>query len=178
MSEYSSSPISLPTTDPTNVLNCSQQRQQQLANLLKPYGILIEHVMDNKAIQGSFFGEREAGLVGNKLYLRHDTPLHSALHEAGHYICMDPDRRATLDTDAEGDYDEENGVCYLQIILADHLPGVSKKRMMADMDSWGYTFRLGSAMAWFERDAEEAKQWLIKNKLIDDNQQPTWFCRQ
>lgn len=167
-----------PTNDPINVLNCNQQRQQQLATLLKPYGIEVEHVADNDAIQGSFFGEREAGLISNKLYLRHDTPIHSALHEAGHYICMDPGRRAKLDTDAEGDYDEENGVCYLQILLADHLLGVGRDRMMNDMDSWGYTFRLGSANAWFQQDAEDARQWLIKHKIIDTNQIPTWQYRQ
>jgi len=160
-------------TDPTNVLNCNLQRQQQLSTLLKPYGIEITHVADSESIPGSFFGEREAGLIGNKLLLRHDTPIHSALHEAGHFICMDPKRRAKLDTDAEGDYDEENGVCYLQILLADHLAGMGRERMMADMDSWGYTFRLGSAKAWFENDAEDAKQWLINHNIIDQQQQPT-----
>lgn len=163
--------------DPTNVLNCDAQRQQQLSTLLKPYGIEIKHVGDNQAIPGSFFGEREAGLIGNTLYLRHDTPVHSALHESGHFICMDPDRRAKLDTDAEGDYDEENGVCYLQILLADYLPDMGKDRMMIDMDSWGYTFRLGSAKAWFERDADDAKQWLINHNIIDHQQQPTWQYR-
>lgn len=163
--------------DPTNVLNCTSQRQQQLSALLKPYGIQIEYVAEHDAIQGSFFGEREAGLIGNKLYLRHDTPIHSALHEAGHYICMDPTRREKLDTNAEGDYDEENGVCYLQIVLADHLPNVGRDRMMIDMDSWGYTFRLGSAKAWFEHDAEDARQWLIDHQIIDTNQMPTWCYR-
>lgn len=164
--------------DPTNVLNCNQQRQQQLATLLKPYGMEIVHVAANEAIPGSFFGEREAGLIGNKLLLRHDTPVHSALHESGHFICMDPARRAKLDTDAEGDYDEENGVCYLQILLADHLADMDKERMMIDMDSWGYTFRLGSAKSWFEQDAEDAKQWLIDRNVIDIQQQPTWQVRQ
>ena len=165
-------------SDPTNVLNCDQQRQQQLATLLKPYGIDIKSVDDDANIPGSFFGEREAGLIGNKLYLRNDTPVHSALHEAGHYICMDPDRRAKLDTDAEGDYDEENGVCYLQILLADHLSNIGKDRMMIDMDRWGYTFRLGSAKIWFEQDAEDAKQWLINHNIINIEQQPTWQYRQ
>ena len=40
--------------DPINVLNCDQQ--QQLAELLKPYGIEIENVAEHDAIQGSFFG--------------------------------------------------------------------------------------------------------------------------
>jgi len=170
--------VSETEADPTNVLNCNQQRQQQLATLLKPYGMDIVHVADNETIPGSFFGEREAGLVGNKLLLRHDTPIHSALHESGHFICMDPARRAKLDTDAEGDYDEENGVCYLQILLADHLIDMGRERMMTDMDSWGYTFRLGSAKAWFENDAEDAKQWLINHNIIDQLQQPTWKFRQ
>jgi len=46
------------------------------------------------------------------------------------------------------------------------------------MDSWGYTFRLGSAKAWFENDAEDAKQWLINHNIIDQQQQPTWGFRQ
>ncbi|MDT8370807.1 MAG: hypothetical protein RQ783_02315 [Gammaproteobacteria bacterium] len=153
-------------------------RQQQLAGLLKPYGLEIQFVADEDSIPGSFFGEREAGLIGNLLYLRHDTPIHSALHEACHYICMDPQRRAKLDTDAEGDYDEENGVCYLQILLADFLPNVGRERMMIDMDRWGYTFRLGSAKAWFEHDADDARQWLQSHHIIDIKQLPTWHCRQ
>jgi len=168
----------LAVSDPTNVLNCDPQHQQQLTTLLKPYGIEITSVADDQIISGSFFGEREAGLIGNQLLLRHDTPVHSALHEACHYICMDPQRRTKLDTNAEGDYDEENGVCYLQILFADHLPNVGKHRMMIDMDSWGYTFRLGSARAWFEQDADDAEQWLVNHNIIDDLQQITWQFRQ
>ena len=125
-----------------------------------------------------FFGEREAGLKGNQLFLRYDTPVHSALHEAGHYICMDPTRRKALDTNAEGDYDEENGVCYLQILLSDYLPGVGRERMWQDMDSWGYSFRLGSARVWFEQDADDARDWLLKHQLIDNQAQPTFLLRQ
>jgi len=165
-------------SDPTNVLNCDQAQQSQLATLLKPYGIEIISIAEDTDIPGSFFGEREAGLIGNKLYLRYDTPVHSALHESCHYICMDSIRRNKLDTDAEGDYDEENGVCYLQILLAGQLPAVGKDRMLIDMDRWGYTFRLGSAQAWFEQDAEDANNWLLRHNIIDKNQQPTWQIRQ
>jgi hypothetical protein len=42
--------------DPINVLNRDQQHQQQLAELLKPYGIEIENVAEHDAIQGRFFG--------------------------------------------------------------------------------------------------------------------------
>ena len=170
--------VSETVADPTNVLNCTAERQQQLAELLQPYGMEIITVDDDQTIPGSFFGEREAGLIGNKLYLRHDTPVHSALHESCHFICMDPQRRANLDTDAEGDYAEENGVCYLQILLAEQLVGVGKQRMMNDMDRWGYTFRLGSAQAWFEQDAEDAFEWLLNYGIIDQQQQPTWQLRQ
>jgi hypothetical protein len=33
------------------------------------------------------------------------------------------------------------------------------------MDEWGYTFRLGSARAYFEHDADAAWQWLIARGL-------------
>jgi hypothetical protein len=86
---------------------------------------------------------------------------------------MDADRRQGLHTNAGGDYDEENAVCYLQILLADRLPGVGRQRMWADMDRWGYTFRLGSARAWFEGDAADAQAWLLYTGLVDEHDQPT-----
>ncbi|HZX91255.1 MAG TPA: hypothetical protein VFE67_11465, partial [Rudaea sp.] len=52
------------------------------------------------------------------------------------------------------------------IVLADALSGASSARLMADMDAWGYTFRLGSARAWFERDAEDARAWLVERGLF------------
>jgi len=58
-------------------------------------------------------------------------------------------------------------VCYLQILLAERLPGVGRERLMMDMDAWGYSFRLGSTRAWFERDAEEAREWLLEEGIID-----------
>ena len=59
-------------------------------------------------------------------------------------------------------------MCYLQILLADELPQLGRERMFADMDAWGYTFRLGSSRAWFERDAADARVWLRESGLIDD----------
>ncbi len=150
---------------------------QQLQNLLSQYGLEIEKISADEAIPGSFFGEREAGLIGNRLIVRADTPVHSVLHEAGHYICMDPERRANLHTDAEGDYDEENGVCYLQILLASHIQQMGRARMLRDMDRWGYSFRLGSAKAWFEQDADDARQWLEDFNIIDSEQLITWQIR-
>jgi hypothetical protein len=108
--------------------------------------------------------------------VRNDTPLHSALHEAAHVVCMDTDRRARLHTDAGGEYAEEDAVCYLQIVLARQL-GVTVEKICADMDAWGYTFRLGSARAWFTHDADDARAWLLRHGLLTDSGVPTWCCR-
>lgn len=159
------------------VLFCNDPLTAPLADILSRYGMTLSRVDSFAQIPGSFWGDSEAGLVANTLYVRPDTPLHSALHEACHYICMDGDRRNQLHTDAGGDYDEENGVCYLQILLADEFPNVGKARMQQDMDTWGYSFRLGSAHAWFEEDAEDAKAWLLQHKIIDNADRPTWALR-
>ena len=45
------------------------------------------------------------------------------------------------------------------------------KRAFADIDAWGYTFRLGSAQAYFEQDADDAWAWLQRRGLIDDARQ-------
>lgn len=150
---------------------------QALQNLLHIYSIQVKSVANSKTIPGSFWGDSEAGLIKNTLYVRPETPVHSALHEACHYICLDPVRRNDLDTDAGGDYDEENAVCYLQILLAAKLSGCSADIVLRDMDSWGYTFRLGSALAWFQNDAEDAQKWLLKKQLIDQNNLPTGRLR-
>jgi hypothetical protein len=86
-------------------------------------------------------------------------------------------RRAGLERDAGGDHPEENAVCYLQILLAAELRHVGAKRMCRDMDEWGYTFRLGSAAAWFAEDAEDAREWLIRYGLIDGGGRVTYACR-
>jgi hypothetical protein len=128
-------------------------------------------------IPGSYWGEREAGLIGAKIFARLDTPVHSVLHESAHFICMTPERRAGLDTDAGGDDAEESAVCYLQVVLADSLPQVGRERMCRDMDAWGYSFRLGSAATWFAEDAQDARYWLIHHGLLDEAGQATHACR-
>ena len=145
--------------------------------LLDRYGLALHLVAPGEIIPGSYWGEREAGLMGSKIFARLDTPLHSVLHEGAHFICMTPERRAGLDTDAGGDHAEENAVCYLQIILAQSLPNVGRERMCRDMDEWGYTFRLGSAAKWFDEDAEDARDWLINHGMLDAHSQPTYACR-
>jgi hypothetical protein len=144
--------------------------------LLRRFGLEAMQVPLGSGIDGSYWGESEAGLIGNRLYLRADTPLHSALHEASHFVCMDGARRSQLDRDAGGDHAEESAVCYLQIMLADELPA-GAQRLCRDMDEWGYTFRLGSARAWFDNDAEDARAWLIAHGIIDAGGQITWRKR-
>lgn len=148
-----------------------------LTALFGRYGLVLGLLPDDSKIPGSFWGAPEAGLVDRLLFVRPDTPIHSALHEACHYVCMDQKRRSILHTDAGGTYQEENAVCYLQIVLADELPGVGRQRLWQDMDAWGYSFRLGSARAWFEEDAEDAYAWLLAHGLIDDRCHPAWRVR-
>ena len=149
-----------------------------LALLLQAYGLELCLVAPEQVIPGSFWGEREAGLIGSRIYARLDTPVHSVLHEGAHFICMTPERRAGLDRDAGGDDAEESAVCYLQIVLADSLPNVGRERLCRDMDEWGYSFRLGSAAAWFAEDAEDARQWLLRHRLIDEHGRLTYALRQ
>jgi hypothetical protein len=149
-----------------SVLLCNEIDLHNLQALLNRYGMEVQNVTNGESIPGSFWKPPEAGLIGNKLYIRNDTPVHSALHESCHYICMDEQRRKNLDTNAGGDYEEEDAVCYLQIMLSDFIPEMEQNRMLSDMDKWGYSFRLGSAQAWFKKDAEDALQWLQKNRIV------------
>jgi len=141
--------------------------------LLDRYDLQLELVAPGEVIPGSYWGEREAGLLGNRVFARLDTPVHSVLHEAAHAICMTPERRASLDTDAGGDHLEENAVCYLQVLLADLLPRVGRSRMFSDMDAWGYSFRLGSAETWFNEDALDARDWLRLRGIVGADDRPT-----
>jgi hypothetical protein len=136
------------------------------AALLSRHGLELAPVDAGAPIPGSYWGEPEAGLVAGRVFARGDTPLHSLLHEACHVLVADPARRAAIHTDASDSQAEEDAACYLQILLADQLEGVGATRLMADMDAWGYTFRLGSAHAWFARDAGDAAAWLATRGLL------------
>jgi len=159
------------------VLRLSGLDRIAVAQLLDRYGLTLELVGSGQPIPGSYWGESEAGLRGDVLYARLDTPLHSVLHEAAHYVCMSPERRSGLDRDAGGDDTEECAVCYLQVLLAEQLPASSRDRAFADMDEWGYSFRLGSTRAWFERDADDARAWLAEHGLIDATGRPSGRVR-
>jgi hypothetical protein len=159
------------------VLTVADVRFSELTTLLGRFGLALRLLDDNEPITGSFWGEPEAGVVKRCVYVRLDTPVHSLLHEACHVICMDEARRARLDRDAGGDDAEEAAVCYLQILLADYLPGVGHDRLMQDMDAWGYSFRLGSSRAWFESDAADARAWLLDHGLLGAAGTPAFALR-
>jgi hypothetical protein len=148
-----------------------------LALLLSRYGLALTLIAPCEVIPGSYWGDSEAGLKGDKVYARLDTPVHSVLHEASHYICMSPERRSGLDRDAGGDDAEESAVCYLQVLLADELPGIGRERLSSDMDDWGYSVRLGNTRAWFTSDAEDARTWLVDHGVIDSNSRLTGRLR-
>ena len=154
-----------------------QIERRALVRLFDRYGLELVLCAPQETIPSSYWGEREAGLQGDRLYARLDTPVHSVLHEAAHYVCMAPERRAELDRDAGGDDLEEAAVCYLQVVLADELPRLGRARLCADMDAWGYSFRLGSAAAWFEQDAADARGWLIEHGIIDGGGRPSFQLR-
>jgi hypothetical protein len=149
-----------------------------LAQLLAGYGLTLVNVPCGQRIPGSYWGASEAGLRGAQLYARPDTPVHSVLHEASHFICMSPARRTGLNRDAGGTDLEEAAVCYLQILLAGELAQVGREPLMRDMDTWGYSFRLGDARAWFEGDAADALDWLVQQCVADRSGRLTGAARQ
>jgi hypothetical protein len=155
---------------------------QQLRALLLQVNLELELVSPEQKIPGTFWGEPEAGLIQNTLYARADTPVHSILHETCHYICMTPERRSNLHTNAlgssKGEHIEENAVCFLQILLVDKINSLTRAELFEDMDDWGYSFRLGSAKEWFECDSTDAKNWLQEKNLIDISCQYNFRVRQ
>jgi hypothetical protein len=152
---------------PALVVTLAELDRTEIAALVAGYGARLVELASHEPIPGSYWGEAEAGLVGDAVYVRADTPVHSLLHELCHYVCMDDARRAALATDAGGDDDEECAVCYLQILLAERLRGFGAERCLRDMDAWGYSFRAGSARAWFDGDGAFARAWLRAHALID-----------
>lgn len=137
-----------------------------IATLLASHGLRLEVIADGTPIPGSYWGESEAGIIGDTVHARADTPVHSLLHEACHLIVLPSELRTEVHTDATDSVAEEDAACYLQIVLAERLPGVGSFRLMQDMDIWGYSFRLGSAQAWFEHDAEDTRAWLQQRGLL------------
>ena len=145
--------------------------------LMAAYGLELIRGGASASIPASYWGDSEAGIAGRCVFARADTPAHSVLHELCHIVCMTPERRSGLWRDAGGDDDEEGAVCYLQTVLADELPGLGRERLLADLDAWGYSFREGSAAAWYQGDGRAARGWLLDRRIIDADGRPTWRLR-
>jgi len=160
-----------------DVLRLHDVDEAEVTALLTRFQLGLKRVPVSAAIPGSYWGDSEAGLIASRLYARGDTPVHSVLHETGHFVCMTPERRTRLFRDAGGDDAVENAVCYLQVLLSAHLSCISRARLFRDMDAWGYSFRLGSTERWFDEDAADARSWLSHHGLIDNQQAPTWRQR-
>jgi hypothetical protein len=148
-----------------------------LSALLNRYGLELVLQAQDAQISGSFWGDSEAGIIGRTVYVRADTPIHSLLHETCHVVCMTKDRRDGLDRDAGGDDLEESAVCYLQVVLADHIDGVGRDRLMLNMDAWGYSFRLGNTRDWFQTDAADAVEFLKNHGLLNAAGEATFRLR-
>ncbi len=161
-----------------DVLLVGDVESAAIDHLAARYGLIAERINAGEAITGSYWGEPEAGIRGLSVFVRSDTPIHSMLHEISHIICMCGERRRHLNRNAGSDDLEESAVCYLQIILADFIPGVGRARLMRDMDSWGYSFRFGKTASWFADDASDAREWLVDHGLLDVADTPSFQLRE
>lgn len=139
---------------------------KQAQYLLGCFSLKLTLLQPDESIPGSYWGECEAGIIGSMVYVRPDTPVHSLLHETCHLIVLPIEKRPTIHTDATDSIAEEDATCYLQLLLADYIQGFGFERACQDMDTWGYSFRLGSARAWFEQDAEDAHAFLCQRGLL------------
>ena len=94
------------------MLTCAElecERMETLMALLGRYGLRVARVPSQGEIPGSYWGDSEAGLVGDGLFVRDDTPVHSACTKLVTTSAWDAGRRARLHTDAGGDRIEKNG---------------------------------------------------------------------
>src|SRR3569833_1645758 len=76
------------------VLRLSGIDRVALAIVHSRYGLTLSLIAPEEVIPGSYWGESKAGLKGDRLYARLDTPLHSLFLEASHYICMSLELRS------------------------------------------------------------------------------------
>ena len=153
-------------TDP-DVLRLASIDIAAARELLARHGLALACVEDATPIPGSYWGESEAGVIGNVVHARADTPVHSLLHEACHLIVAPRGKRRAASIPTRPIRRPRKtlpAICRSCSPMA--LPGVGRERLCIDMDRWGYTFRLGSARAWFEHDAEDARAWLAERGLL------------
>ena len=59
-----------------DVLRVGNDAHPSLTQLTRRYGVELVACAPDDSLPGSYWGESEAGLRGNSLYVRPDTPLH------------------------------------------------------------------------------------------------------
>ncbi|MEN8665609.1 MAG: hypothetical protein ABF356_11695, partial [Polycyclovorans sp.] len=62
------------------MLRCNALDAIALAQWVTARGMQLHWVAADTAIPGSYWGDEEAGLIGDRLHVRPDTPVHSLLH--------------------------------------------------------------------------------------------------
>ena len=148
-----------------------RSRSARCRRVADRHGARLVELAPHETIPGSYWGESEAGLIGDVVYVRADTPAHSLLHELCHYVCMDDERRAALATDAGGNDDEECAVCYLQVLLAQGCE-VSAPSVVCRHGRMGLQLsrRLGARVVRGRRKLRS--RLAVRARLIDAKQQP------
>ncbi|MEM7764033.1 MAG: hypothetical protein AAF290_08110 [Pseudomonadota bacterium] len=136
-----------------------------IARFLKQHRLHVTQHPQRVAIPQSYWGDSEAGIEGETIHVRGDTPLHSFLHEACHAICAAAAARGAILRDAGGCDLEEAAVCYLQLCVADRIDPRGWRGLADDMDAWGYSFPDGSTAQWFSNNADDARRWLGQHGL-------------
>ncbi len=68
-------------------------------------------------------------------------------------------------------------MCYLRLLLSARAAAVRLPRACADMDEWGYSFRLGSTRAGSSRMLPMRRAWLLNAGIIDAEHRLTGHCR-
>jgi len=67
----------------TDVLTLEQIDVEFVELMLRSYGLDLVRVDENAPIPGTYWGEPEAGLIGNAIYARGDTPGEGAASDGG-----------------------------------------------------------------------------------------------
>ena len=68
------------------VVTLAELDRREVVALLARCGARLVELEAHQTIPGSYWGDSEAGLIGDAVYARADTPAHSLLHELCHQL--------------------------------------------------------------------------------------------
>lgn len=125
------------------------------------FDLWFECVVDGELIFGSFWGDEEVGIIGIIVYVCGDMLVYLLLYEVCYLIVLLLECCVVVYIDVIDLIEEEDVICYLQIVLVDVFLGVGCDWLMVDMDVWGYLFWFGLICVWFEQDVENVCQFLF-----------------